>query len=698
MAIQIPKPLYEQDFEDCNEVLWRCLLNDPMASKYGRKGQSQHGVDIFGHRDGDVSRPVGIQCKLKAVGRELLEQEVRAEVNKALEFEPPLTEYVIVTTAPDDANLQSLANKLSFEISKSRPLDLNIHIFGWDKLQREIQRHPEAHKAFDPSHTPQIDQIESAIRDIPERVSDMLSPQIEVGHQEVASLRSSEIAIADSAAIHSEHEKHINDYVELIQSKPETALELLQKLEKRLASDASNHIRFRVKTNIAACHLELGQKREAATGLISAWDFAPENPKAIANKALGFLLLGNRDYVRSFAEEELKNQPSNARLAACYLQSLIHDESIDDPISRIPEETRNTPEVAEAHVQWLMERGEPYSWWDEAISAYRQFPEIAALQELGANALLSRAMGGERYMCGQPLGNVDDVNEAISIYESLWESVQERSIYCSKDLSSVPMNLMTAYHIVGNSEAAVNLGLQAHGRFPDEETIKVHLASLLIDQGHMAQASETISGLADNVEGVITARFKIAIANKDWPKILEFADENLDQFPEPEKSVVQAKGVIARMELAEPADVRDVLEKGCRDFVGNTRALTVLAQSARTRGIEDISQLLFESATLAFQNGDDTYIARLTLAEEALARGLLDVTIETLHGQIALDRDSGELRTLATALAFDFPVRERATRFFLIWHQIFDAMPSFRSWKEFYISTKVILGKRSRRC
>lgn len=663
-ATQTLKPLYEQDFEDCNEVLWRCILNDPMASKYGRRGQCQHGVDIVGCRNRDPAHLVGIQCKLKSNGHKLLEQEVRDEVNKALTFEPPLSEYVIVTTAPDDANLQSLARELSIEISQSRPLDLNIHIFGWDKLQREIQRYPEAQKIFDPSYTPQIDQIEHAIGDIPEKVSAVLSPEIEVIRQEVASLKSSEIAMAGSV-VQSEHEEHINDYVELIPSKPDTALELLRKLEKRLAYDASNHIRFRIKTNIAACHLELGQNKEAATGLISAWDYAPEDPKAIANKALGFLLLDNWDHLRGFAEDGLRKQPSNARLAACYLQSLIHDGSIDDPISLIPEESRNTPEVAEAHIQWLMERGKPCSWWDAAISAYRQFPEIEALQELGANALLSRTIGGERYLYGQLLNatNFDDVNEAISIYKLLWEKVQDRSVERSKDLSSIPINLMTAYHVVGNGDAAISLGLQAHERFPDEETIKVHLASLLIDQGDTAQVSDLISGLADYTQ-VIAVRFKIAVANKDWSKILKLADENLDQFPEPEQIVVKAMGVVARMELDKSAGVRDLLEKGHRDFEGNTRALTVLAQSARTHEVEDVSQLLFESATLAFRNGDDTYVARLALAEEAIAREQLDVTIKALLGYVASDRDSGELRTLATALAFDFPVRDRATKFF----------------------------------
>ncbi len=664
MTIQIPKPLYEQDFEDCNEVLWRCILDDPMASKYGRRGQRQHGVDIVGRRNRNPAHLVGIQCKLKSDRHKLTEQEVHDEVSKALTFEPRLSEYVIVTTAPDDAKLQSLANKLSIEVSKSRPSVLNIYIFGWDKLQREIQRYPKAHKVFDPSYTPQIDQIENAIEDIPDRVSAVLSPEIEVVRQEVTSLKSSEIAIAHSA-VQSEHEKHIKDCLELLPSKPEAALDLLQKLEGRLASNTSDHVRFQIKTNIAVCLLELGEKREAANKLIAAWDFAPEDPKAIANKALGFLLLENFDRVRGFVEERLKKQPSNARLAACYLQSLIHDESIDDPISLIPEESRNTPEVAEAHVQWLMERGESNSWWDEAISAYHQFPEIEALQELGANALLSRAIGGERYLDGQSFNanEFDDVNEAIQIYESLWEKVQDRSVKRSSDLSSIPINLMVSYHIVGNDEAAIDLGWKAHKRFPDEESIKGYLASLLTNLGDTAQASELIVGLADSAQ-VITARFRIAVVNKDWSTVLEIAEKYLDQFPGPEQIVVRATGVVARMELAETAGARDILEEECRNFEGNTRALIALAQSARILGIEDASLSLFESATRAFRNGDGTYVARLALAEEAIARKQPDITIEALLGRVELDRDSGELRTLATALAFDFPVRDRAKKFF----------------------------------
>ena len=92
--------------------------------------------------------------------------------------------------------------------------------------------------------------------------------------------------------------------------------------------------------------------------------------------------------------------------------------------------------------------------------------------------------------------------------------------------------------------------------------------------------------------------------------------------------------------------------------------MTLLAQSARVHGLEDFSYALFESATLALRSGDDTYVGRLAIAEEALASGQLSVVIEALLGHVSLDRDSAELRALAQALVFDVPVRDRATEFF----------------------------------
>ena len=166
-STQIPKPRDEQAFERCNEVLWRCILEDGTVKLHGRRGQEQHGVDLTGIRDGKSDHIVGVQCKLKGDGKLLKEEEVRKELEKALTFTPPLSEYIIVSTAPDDANLDNLAHELSISASEDREKNINIRVFGWGSLEREIERFPEARKAFDPSHTPQSDWMEDRMDVLP---------------------------------------------------------------------------------------------------------------------------------------------------------------------------------------------------------------------------------------------------------------------------------------------------------------------------------------------------------------------------------------------------------------------------------------------------------------------------------------------------------------------------------------------------
>ena len=105
----------------------------------------------MGRRGGIPEQVVGIQCRLKGEGRFLDDQEVKDEVAKALGFRPLLSEYIIATTAPDDARLQRLALELSETVSRNREIPLKIQIFGWNSLEREIRRYPEVQNAFDPS-------------------------------------------------------------------------------------------------------------------------------------------------------------------------------------------------------------------------------------------------------------------------------------------------------------------------------------------------------------------------------------------------------------------------------------------------------------------------------------------------------------------------------------------------------------------
>lgn len=150
-ATQISKPADEQAFERASVVLWRGLLNDRSVQRNGRRGQRQNGVDLFGIRDDDAEWHVGIQCKLKSEGHFLTEQEVRDEVRKALTFKPPLREYYITTTAPDDVAMQELARELTQALAKEGK-KLRVFVWGWNTLEEKISEDAAARKAFDPTH------------------------------------------------------------------------------------------------------------------------------------------------------------------------------------------------------------------------------------------------------------------------------------------------------------------------------------------------------------------------------------------------------------------------------------------------------------------------------------------------------------------------------------------------------------------
>lgn len=141
-SLQIPPPSNWQDFEDLCCDLWRMIWEDPNAQKNGRMGQPQHGVDIYG-RPNQEARWAGVQCKGKdnLSNKSLTEQEVRSEVEKAMTFEPKLSEFIIATTAPKDTGIEELARK----ITEANLLNgsFSVHIWGWRDVVNRLADFPQ---------------------------------------------------------------------------------------------------------------------------------------------------------------------------------------------------------------------------------------------------------------------------------------------------------------------------------------------------------------------------------------------------------------------------------------------------------------------------------------------------------------------------------------------------------------------------
>lgn len=144
----IPKPTSEDEFETIVLALYRRIWGDPGARRNGKRGQAQDGVDIYG-RPGQGDRWTGVQARLKTkADARVTRVELRAEVEKAKAFKPPLADYIIATTADDDVVVLEEARIIT---SEHLALGLfTVTVDGWGELSRRLGEFPDVLATYYP--------------------------------------------------------------------------------------------------------------------------------------------------------------------------------------------------------------------------------------------------------------------------------------------------------------------------------------------------------------------------------------------------------------------------------------------------------------------------------------------------------------------------------------------------------------------
>lgn len=138
VTVAFPMPKNEDDFERLCRDLFAAEWESTDLQRHGRRGQRQHGVDIFGRDRSDLR--VGIQCKLHEPPHELTEDEVMAEVEKAKGFSPPLARFIVATTARRDGALQRLVADIT-ERHRAEGL-FAVQVRAWDDISELLAGHP----------------------------------------------------------------------------------------------------------------------------------------------------------------------------------------------------------------------------------------------------------------------------------------------------------------------------------------------------------------------------------------------------------------------------------------------------------------------------------------------------------------------------------------------------------------------------
>lgn len=128
------------EFESLIRDICAAEWQDPDTTRFGRSGQKQYGVDVYGNpqRNSEIFR--GAQCKLRPKGKQLTEAEVEKEVKGARSFPHNLDKLIIVTDTPRDTHLQVIIDKINQRETKSG--GFRVAIWFWEDITERLAAYP----------------------------------------------------------------------------------------------------------------------------------------------------------------------------------------------------------------------------------------------------------------------------------------------------------------------------------------------------------------------------------------------------------------------------------------------------------------------------------------------------------------------------------------------------------------------------
>lgn len=144
LILSFPPPRNWQDFEQLTKDVAKYRLSGEFEN-YGRQGQSQDGVDIYGWDKDDIN--TGLQCKHKGhtqstskkIITTITTKTIDEEVTLADNFTPKLERLIIATTTFRDVNIQTHLNSIN-DNRKGKGL-LKVEIWFWETFEEEINKH-----------------------------------------------------------------------------------------------------------------------------------------------------------------------------------------------------------------------------------------------------------------------------------------------------------------------------------------------------------------------------------------------------------------------------------------------------------------------------------------------------------------------------------------------------------------------------
>lgn len=132
--MQLPRTKSAEEFENiCIDVL-QTKYNIPFY-KYGRLGQAQHGIDLYGTNNEGSN--IVVQCKNYLTSSyNKLQNQIAKDISSTSKLPFSIDTFIIMTSLSSDINIQ---NQILERISESR---FKIEIYFWEDIQKVLCENP----------------------------------------------------------------------------------------------------------------------------------------------------------------------------------------------------------------------------------------------------------------------------------------------------------------------------------------------------------------------------------------------------------------------------------------------------------------------------------------------------------------------------------------------------------------------------
>jgi tetratricopeptide (TPR) repeat protein len=481
---ELVRPDTEDDFEAMCHQLYSHIWRDSTCVRVGRGGQAQFGVDILGN---DGNRPVGVQCKHFNKKKFTL-GVVTGDVDEADKAGLKIDLLIFATTAPSDSSVVRYVVELSETRRKQGKFAVSVHF--WSDICGHIRMQPEVGRAFIPNFPG------GTVLSIKEDTATTLSV-----------IRETQVS---SETFHTETTEQLKELVRLVQARqPATtapdangteadpgvvaSLDFVRdRLNEGKSQDARMLLeqlgdpdrfrdvfsRFRWHSNRAAVDLIEGDYEQAAERYLRAFELAPENEKANANRVHAHFLLGEFGAAQSACDEGLSKYPGSSLLWALRLHVLSELGQLD-PEAELPEALRNSDDMLFARARLCSRRGDLLGSLDFLRRSMAAGPDSIELQRFFlADALSWASIEPVAALHGQ-IGKAQ--RAALCDAVARFEPIENKLASIQADHVSLELtnNLALALQLLGDKDRARAVAKQALPRHPlSEGLLRIRLQHL----------------------------------------------------------------------------------------------------------------------------------------------------------------------------------------------------------------------------